>query len=127
MSIVLYGTGVAVEMAKRHELAALVLESPYLSIAQAAQDRYFWMPAYWLVKDRYDSISKIKEVSEPLLIFHGEKDPIVPFYHAQELFETANEPKEAHFFPELAHGNFDSDELADFMLTFFKKQGIIAP
>ena len=51
----------------------------------------------FLLKDRFDSISKIKMIKSPILIMHGEKDDVVPFIMGKELFENANNPKHSYF------------------------------
>ncbi len=98
--IILYGeslgTGVAVEMATRHNFNSIILESPFTSIENSAKIYYPYLPVKILLKDRYDSISKIKMVNCPILIMHGKKDDIVPFSMGKKLFEKANNPK--HFY-----------------------------
>ncbi len=99
--IVLYGeslgTGVAVEMAKDNNFNSLILESPFTSIENSAKIYYPYLPVKFLLKDRFDSISKIKMIKSPILIMHGEKDDVVPFIMGKELFENANNPKHSYF------------------------------
>ena len=82
--IVLYGeslgTGVTVHVATSHAVGAVVLESPYTSIAAAAQYHYPFIPAAWLVSDRYDSLSRIGQVRAPVLMLHGarRRHPVEP-------------------------------------------------
>lgn len=92
------GSGVATAMAA--ELAAagtpargLVLEAPFTSMGAAAQSHYPFVPARWLVLDRYDSLSRIAAIDGPLLIVHGNADRTVPFRHGRTLYERAQEPK----------------------------------
>lgn len=94
------GSGVATQMA--HELAqsgtpvrALVLEAPFTSMGDAAQARYPFVPARWLVKDRYRSIDKIASIDAPLFIVHGDRDRVIGQSHGRALFSTAQEPKKA--------------------------------
>lgn len=87
------GTGVGVDVAQHLDLAAVILESPFSSMADAARHHYPIMPVNRLLKDRYESIEKIKNLRSPLLIIHGENDRIVPFELGKRLFEAANEPK----------------------------------
>lgn len=89
------GTGIAVEMATRHELNAIVLITPYTSIADAAQHHYWYVPAKWLVRDRFDNLKKAGEIDEPVLIFHGTSDKVVPYDMGQELYDAIDSPK--HF------------------------------
>jgi uncharacterized protein len=120
--IVLYGesigTGVAVQMATEFPIGALVLQSPYTSIEALAKDSYPWLPVRLLLKDRFDSISKIERINAPLLVFHGEKDSIVPIRYGKQLFEKAPEPKQAMYFEQVNHVDFDLEVLTKALVTF---------
>ena len=96
-NIILYGeslgTGVAVEIGQSNKFNSIILESPYTSMVKAAKIYYPYLPVKFLLKDKYDSEKKIKNIKTPILIMHGKKDNIVPFHMGKKLFETANEPK----------------------------------
>ena len=96
-NIILYGeslgTGVAVEIGQTNKFNSIILESPYTSMIKAAKIYYPYLPVKFLLKDKYDSEKKIKNIKTPILIMHGKKDNIVPFHMGKKLFETANEPK----------------------------------
>jgi fermentation-respiration switch protein FrsA (DUF1100 family) len=100
--IVLYGeslgTGVAVAMAAERNVAGLVLETPFSSIAEVANSRYWFVLAKWLVRDRYDSMARIGKVRAPILLFHGDADKTIPIRFGERLYDAAPEPKEGHFF-----------------------------
>ena len=99
--IILYGeslgTGVAVEIASKNNFNSIILESPFTSIENSAKIYYPDLPVRLLLKDRYDSIGKIKMINTPILIMHGEKDDVVPISMGKELFEKANSPKHSYF------------------------------
>jgi len=107
--IVLYGeslgSGVAVELATANKTLAVILETPFSSLAETAQAHYPFFPALWLVRDRYDSHGKIGAVESPVLIGHGERDYIIPFRFAEKLFGAANEPKKFLRYPDAGHTN----------------------
>ena len=96
-NIILYGeslgTGVAVEIGQTNKFNSIILESPNTSMIKAAKIYYPYLPVKFLLKDKYDSEKKIKNIKTPILIMHGKKDNIVPFHMGKKLFETANEPK----------------------------------
>ena len=96
-NIILYGeslgTGVAVELGQTNKFNSIILESPYTSMVKAAKIYYPYLPVKLLLKDKYESEKKIKNIETPILIMHGKKDNIVPFYMGKKLFETANKPK----------------------------------
>ena len=91
------GTGIATEVAQNKNLAGIILESPYTSMTELAGKYYPLLPVKFLLKDRYESIKKIKNIRSPILIMHGGLDPIVPFQMGVQLYEAANEPKFKYF------------------------------
>ena len=115
--IILYGeslgSGVAVEVGKENNFNSIILESPFTSIENSAKIYYPYLPVRFILKDRYDSISKIKMINIPILIMHGEKDDVVPFSMGKELFEKANSPKQSYFTP-------DDDHMMEFNSSLLK-------
>lgn len=105
--IVLYGeslgSGVATEMALESKARALILEAPFTSIADMAQRQFPYFPSRWLVLDRFDNLSKIRRVGMPVLVLHGERDPITPAAFGRRVYETAPEPKALRVFPDAGH------------------------
>jgi len=91
------GTGIATEVAQNKKLAGVILESPYTSMTELAGRYYPLLPVRLLLKDRYESIKKIKNIHSPILIMHGGLDLIVPFQMGVKLYEAANEPKFKYF------------------------------
>jgi fermentation-respiration switch protein FrsA (DUF1100 family) len=107
-----------VEFASRGVAAALVLEAPFTSLSGAAADRYPIFPVRWLVKDRYDSISKIGNVKVPLLIIHGEQDVVLPASLGRTLLAKANEPKRGVFLDGAGHNNLYDFGAGNIVLSF---------
>ncbi|MBS3952647.1 MAG: alpha/beta fold hydrolase [Methylomicrobium sp.] len=55
----------------------------------------FQYPASWLMTYPYDPIDVIDRIAPtPLLIVHGTADTLIPFEHAQQLYDKAGEPKQ---------------------------------
>jgi fermentation-respiration switch protein FrsA (DUF1100 family) len=100
-NIILYGeslgTGVATELGTSNAFGGIILESPFTSIANVAKIYYPYLPVSIILKDRYDSIGKIKNINTPIFIMHGKMDNIVPQQMGLELFEKANNPKHSYF------------------------------
>jgi fermentation-respiration switch protein FrsA (DUF1100 family) len=88
------GSGVAVALAARHEIAALVLDSPYSSIADVAAPIFWMFPVRALMSDSFRSDLRIARVVAPLLIVHGTKDEVIPIRLADKLFALARTPKD---------------------------------
>ena len=99
--IVIYGeslgTGVATEIAQNKNFGGVILESPFTSMVDAGKDKYPYLPVRLLLKDKYESDKKIKNINSPILIMHGKVDNIVPFHMGKKMYELANQPKYSYF------------------------------
>jgi len=124
--IVLYGeslgSGIAVALAAAHDVGGLILETPYSSIAEVAQARYWFTPAKWLIWDKFDSMARIGRVRAPILLFHGTADTTIPIRFARRLHESASEPKEAHFLPGGAHTDLYDLGAGNLVIDFLKRR-----
>tara|TARA_B100000029_G_scaffold273994_1_gene268762 strand:+ start:1180 stop:2016 length:837 start_codon:yes stop_codon:yes gene_type:complete len=100
-NIIIYGeslgTGIATEIAQNKNFAGVILESPFTSMIEAAKNKYPYLPVKFLLKDKYESNKKIKNIQSPILIMHGKVDNIVPFYMGKKMYELANNPKYSYF------------------------------
>ena len=100
-NIIIYGeslgTGVATEIAQNKNFAGIILESPFTSMIDAGKTKYPYLPVRFLLKDKYESDKKVKNIKSPILIMHGKVDNIVPFYMGKKIYELANEPKYSYF------------------------------
>ncbi len=72
------GTGVALELATHLKPAGIILDSPYLSVVERARAAYPWLPVSVLLQDQFRSDLFIRNVSAPILIFHGTNDVVIP-------------------------------------------------
>lgn len=79
------GSGVAVNLATEVTARALVLISPFNSLADTASRKLRWLPVNMLLRDRYDNAGKIIEIGEPILVLHGEEDSLIALEQAQAL------------------------------------------
>ena len=124
-NIVLYGeslgTGVVTQLASKNNFGGIILESPFTSMANAAKIYYPYLPVNLLLRDRYDSKSKIKDIKTPILIMHGKMDNIVPQKMGLELFEKANNPKYSYFPEEDDHMMEYNSQLLNKIKLFISK------
>lgn len=71
------GTGVATLIASTRMIDRLALITPFDSVQHIAQDRFFFYPMSLLLKDRYDSLSRVKQITVPTLILVAEYDEVI--------------------------------------------------
>ncbi len=123
--IVLYGeslgAGMAVKLAAGRAIGALVLEAPYTSIAELAAHHYPFVPARYMVLDKFDAAKDIGRLQAPLLVIHGGRDRVVPNRFGQALFESAPQPKEMESYEAGAHNNLYDFGAAVRVIRFIKR------
>jgi hypothetical protein len=116
------GSGVAVPVAAQREVAGLILEAPFTSVAEVAQYRYSFLPASALVRDRFDSLARIGNVKAPILVLHGERDRIVPVHFGRALFDAAPDPKELWLAREAGHEDLVRYGAFEAVLDFLQRR-----
>jgi fermentation-respiration switch protein FrsA (DUF1100 family) len=126
------GSGIAVALAVqiwgvaqsseglRSPLGALVLEAPYTSIAEIAATRYWFVPVRYMLKDPFDSLSKIANLRSPLLILHGQRDAVIAVEHGRQLYDMAPKPKRFHLFEEGRHSDLFDHGAAEVVNGFLE-------
>jgi uncharacterized protein len=87
------GAAVALRLAVERPPAALVLRSPFASLAEVGRRHYPVLPVSLLLRDRYDSAAVVGRLTAPLLVVAGSRDRIVPVSHSRRLFAAAPQPK----------------------------------
>jgi uncharacterized protein len=99
------GAAVAIGLATERPPAALVLRSPFTSLAEVAKVHYPWLPIGPLLVDRYPSIDRIGSLSMPVMVIAGDRDDIVPEALSRRLYAAANEPKRYLLVPGTGHND----------------------
>ncbi len=98
--IVLYGRSLGSAMASylvsKHSPSLLVLETPFYSLLDVAQDRFPILPMNSLLKYQFRSYEYLQASNCPILILHGDQDKVVPIHSAKKLFQSL-EGKNAEF------------------------------
>jgi fermentation-respiration switch protein FrsA (DUF1100 family) len=82
------GAAVAARLAAKNKPAALILESGFTSLREAAQSHYPLFPVKWLLKYHFDTLSWLRQVTCPVLIAHSRSDKVVSFSHSQTLYSA---------------------------------------
>jgi len=127
--IILYGeslgTGIAMQMATEYDLCAVILEAPYESMMKVGARIYPLLPVYYVLRDRFDSISKVDNIQEPVLIFHGKKDGLILVEHGENLLkslvQSGNVESEIVIFPEAGHDNINAAKVIKYIDKFITK------
>jgi len=119
--IILYGeslgSGVSANLAKDHNFYAIIFESPFSSAASVAANRFPFVPARLLLKDKFESDKALQNLNTPILIIHGTKDKVVSFSEGKKLYDSISSKRKKFIkVPGARHLDF-SDE---FLVTKIK-------
>ena len=101
------GAGVACELAKNHpaEIAGLALFVPYDQLAKVAQKQMPFLPAYFLLFDRFNPADCLKHYHGPVKIIIAGADEVLGAASGQRLFDRYEGPKSLQLFPGAHHND----------------------
>ncbi|MEM0945257.1 MAG: alpha/beta hydrolase [Pseudomonadota bacterium] len=102
------GAAVAVQVAARREVSAVVLEAPFARLCEVGEVHYAYVPVCFILPDnRWASVDRIAEIDAPLLVLHGGADQVIPISQAEKLFEAGREPKRFNRYPRGGHDDLE--------------------
>ncbi len=89
------------DMQSRKQVAMVVAESTFSSYKEITRQKVgsrciFPFPAIagGLMSDEFSAVNSIPAISPiPLIVIHGDQDPVVEFEHGRRIFELARDPK----------------------------------
>jgi|SRR5437867_3159912 len=87
------GSAVASHVAARHDVAGLVLESPFTNALDIAREHYALFPRF-IVRLRLDNLANLRQVRCPVLVFHGTADRLAPLAMGRRVVAAAPGPAE---------------------------------
>ena len=117
------GTAVAIDLAVEHPPAALVLRSPFTSMADVGQHHYPFLPVRLLLRDRFAAIDQIRRIRVPLLVIAGGHDRIVPIGNSRRLYDAAVAPKTLLVLSDADHNDYEllaGDEMIGAIVRFLQ-------
>ncbi len=87
------GAAVAAELGRDRDPGAVILESPFTSLPEMAQDVYPFLPARWLTRYQYNTREHAAAIEAPVLVVHSRDDEIIPFEHGEAVYEAVSSSK----------------------------------
>lgn len=129
--IVIYGwslgSALAIDLASALPAAAVIVEGAPSSLADLGQQRYPFFPVRLLMRDPFDSVRKIAQVTAPVLVLHSRSDDVIPFEEGKKLFDAAAGAKA---FAEVRGGHLtaadvEGEEISGAVRTFLRTHGVL--
>lgn len=90
------GTALAAYLASKHRCLGVVLEAAFTSTDEMMQLYFPHGIPLKVSAVKYDTISLIDRIKDPVLFIHGEYDFTIPVSMATKLFEKTRAPKKFH-------------------------------
>ena len=117
------GGAATCQLAVRRPSRALILISAFTSVTAFAP-RYLVPP--FLVRDPFDNLAVMRTYRQPVLIFHGIRDEIIPYRHGQTLAANAGDATLVSF--ESGHNDLlTGPRFWQEIDAFFKRIDLFAP
>lgn len=101
------GCGVVAGAVSKTEInvKGVVLLLPWDTLSNLAQTHYPYLPARWLVLDKYNNIENLMEFDGNVAVLLAENDEVVPIQHGKKLYDSITEKKELWLFEEARHND----------------------
>lgn len=99
------GCGVASAVAADPELeiAGTAMITPWDTLPDLAQRIYWYLPARWIVRDRYDNVGNLRAFGGPVAVMMAGQDEVVPNEHTMRLYEALSGEKGLWVFEGAGH------------------------
>ena len=102
------GCGIASAVAANPALQVrgAVMLTPWDSLPDLAQRLYWYLPARWLVRDRYDNVSNLHDFRGPVAVVMAGQDKVIPNAHTMRLYESLPGGKRLWVFDDAGHNTW---------------------
>lgn len=85
------GSGPAIAIAAEQRPRGLAVVSGMAYLPDVIRTRFPFIPDA-LVKDAYDNVARMRDVTIPVMVVHGTADDLIPFPHGRRLAAAAGAP-----------------------------------
>jgi uncharacterized protein len=83
----------------------IVLVTPFDSLANVAQNYYWFFLAKWLIRDKFDNIKNLQNYPGSIAILLAEEDEIIPNKYSLKLFDSLHQRKRLWRFKDAGHNS----------------------
>ncbi|MBV7330814.1 lysophospholipase [Chloroflexi bacterium TSY] len=101
------GCGVVTAIAAdtQRPVAAVILVTPWDSLPNLAQTIYWFLPARWLVMDKFDNVKNLHAYPGRVAVVLAGQDEVIPTRHSQRLYEAITSSKKLWVFDQAGHNS----------------------
>lgn len=87
------GSAISAQMANEFKSPKLLLVTPYAQIQNVAQSKFWFLPAYFLIKDKWNTVKSIEGYLGKTMLIVAENDNVIPPRFAKDLYENIHDNK----------------------------------
>lgn len=84
-------------------IKGLVMFTPWDTLPNLAQTHYWYLPARWLVLDKYNNIDNLQGYEGNIAVVLAENDEVVPVQHGKKLYDSITANKKLWSFEGVTH------------------------
>jgi pimeloyl-ACP methyl ester carboxylesterase len=100
------GVASAVAGAGQVPVAGVVLITPWDTLPDTAQSVFWYLPAKWLTKDRYDNVRNLNRYDGPVAVVVAEQDEVIPPERGRRLYALLSGRKRLWLLPGAGHNTW---------------------
>jgi pimeloyl-ACP methyl ester carboxylesterase len=102
------GCGVAAAVAKEPPVTidGILLITPWDTLLSVAKSKFPWLPLRFFMKDKYDSMSNLKDYQGRIAVVGAERDETIPIRHAVALYQSLHGRKAMWVVKEAGHNDW---------------------
>ena len=99
------GAGVVSAAVKQIDLSVngIVMMLPWDTLGKVAQTHYWFLPARWLVLDKYDNVKNLKGYDGNIAVVLAGRDEVIPVQHGRNLWNSIDGNKKLWEFENASH------------------------
>lgn len=100
------GTTFASYVASNYQPERLILETPFYSLSEIAENRFPFLPVKNLLHYKFPTYQFINDIACPITIYHGTDDEVINIRYSRKLFESISQSNKKFFtIPNGGHNN----------------------
>jgi pimeloyl-ACP methyl ester carboxylesterase len=88
------------------DVRGAVMLTPWYRLPDLAQHLYRYLPARWLVRERYDNAANLARFAGPVAVLMAGRDEIIPSAHTMRLYESLANEKRLWVFESAGHNSW---------------------
>jgi fermentation-respiration switch protein FrsA (DUF1100 family) len=94
-------------------IKGLVMFTPWDTLPNLAQTHYWYLPARWLVLDKYNNIENLQGFEGKIAVILAGNDEVVPMQHGKKLYTSIMANKKLWLFEDTKHNEIPIDPELD--------------